>query len=407
MLTGKADGSRGSALTKYVKGQLETTESGRVHLQYYVELATKQTHRCLIMCIDNKSDWELCNNKFAAMKYVWKDETSVPNTRFQAGFYAGGSGTSYSAEIQQQIKDSRAIPKPKEKPNSETVRLAAREFLNTHGKSEFIMESQKRVEWISLYQAEIALWEAGVEITKARAQSVLAEKLMKHLHPWQQDMLDIIDGVPNDRAIYIVVDEHGDTGKSTFVRAIKSMHADTCVVVNSGKSADMCEVARQTINRKIVMVDLARTQADGREKKDGGKTDMVAWATLEQMKNGCMIATKYQSRAIFDQVPHLIIMSNWWPKDFRVMSLDRWRVVLVNHMTKRGRFLRLPAGVRKRAAEDPDIEIRQEDFCDYIQGHPKEILTIRDHDDSGTNLGLANMTTPPKREIRTLFRPYH
>lgn len=377
--------SGGSRLIQYARGQLETGEGGTTHVQTFLELNLKTTLSGLKRNICAITHWEPCREaREAAMAYVWKKETRVEGSQFEAGMLA-------------QTSHSKAINSLAKGPDNDKVRMEARAYLAEHGRGQFITQVNKGTEWMSCYKSELELYEANLEIVKAAAQDKLATNLMKQLYPWQSDILDLIDRKPNDRAIYVVVDEQGGCGKSTLVKAIRAMNKETCVVVNSGKAADMCEVARQTKARDIILLDLARTQADGREKKDGAKSDMIAWATIEQMKNGTMVATKYQSRVCFDTVPHMILFSNWWPRDFRVLSLDRWRIIDVDYETKKATFLRLPKPMIETLTDESRGPIKEEDFSAYEPDDDNETLLHPYKGDHGTKGdGLKDIESPIK-----------
>jgi len=69
---------------KYAKGQLEIGEGGFEHWQLVVYAGRPCRRSALTKVFGSDSHWEVCKS-VAAESYVWKDETSVPGTRFEYG----------------------------------------------------------------------------------------------------------------------------------------------------------------------------------------------------------------------------------------------------------------------------------------------------------------------------------
>lgn len=69
---------------QWIKGQLEVGASGFVHWQLVVSFSTKKTLRYVKSIFGDTIHGEPTRSE-AACDYVWKDDTSVPNTRFELG----------------------------------------------------------------------------------------------------------------------------------------------------------------------------------------------------------------------------------------------------------------------------------------------------------------------------------
>lgn len=70
---------------KYVKGQLEQgSTTGYLHWQVLVQMEKKCTRTYIKNIFGDGINYELTRS-VAADEYVWKDDTAIPNTRFELG----------------------------------------------------------------------------------------------------------------------------------------------------------------------------------------------------------------------------------------------------------------------------------------------------------------------------------
>jgi len=115
--------------------------------------------------------------------------------------------------------------------------------------------------------------------------------------PWQQQMLDTIALPPDDRHIIWVSDTAGNKGKSRLTRHLLCEHGALAL---SGPLADM-KYAFCTKPARIVIMDISRAQAEFCH---------GFYTMAEQLKNGFMFNTKYTSKQVVFEPPHVIFMSN-------------------------------------------------------------------------------------------------
>ena len=74
---------------------------------------------------------------------------------------------------------------------------------------------------------------------------------------------------------------------------------------------------------KTVLFDLSRTTEvteDSKHRLDG------IYSLAEDLKNGRVVSTKYDSKTIFFPIPHVIFFANFEP-DFTKWSADRYNVI--------------------------------------------------------------------------------
>lgn len=118
-----------------------------------------------------------------------------------------------------------------------------------------------------------------------------------------------LEGHVNNRAVYWIWDATSNKGKTWFATYAAVMM--DAIVFSNGKSADL----KYAYNEEhIVIFDFSRTQED-----------QVNYQAIEQIKNGRVFNTKYESCMNIFEPPHVVCFANFKP-DMDAMSRDRWRV---------------------------------------------------------------------------------
>lgn len=133
------------------------------------------------------------------------------------------------------------------------------------------------------------------------------------LCPWQSRLVEKLRTPPDDREILFMIDKHGNAGKSWFVQYYIE-HVGKALQINPGKKADMIYAFISSLksDTRVVFVDAPRS-------KQG---DFIQYDFLEELKNGCVFNTKYESRMVYFTVPHVVVMMNENPKEGQ-LSEDR------------------------------------------------------------------------------------
>lgn len=137
------------------------------------------------------------------------------------------------------------------------------------------------------------------------------------LRGWQAEMGEQLKRNPDPRKIYFVVDPVGNAGKSWFADYWTSHHP-RCLIMHPAKHGDMALVLKQTRPKpRVVFIDCPRE-----------KLDFFSYTFLEDLKNGRVFSTKYESTMITMKVPHVIVLMNQDP-DGNKLSGDRYAIVRV------------------------------------------------------------------------------
>lgn len=147
-------------------------------------------------------------------------------------------------------------------------------------------------------------------------------EVITELRPWQQTVIDILKQPVDKRAIHWFYDREGKKGKSElFIYLIKHYK---CIALTGGKKADIINVVFnqkdviKKIKDNIFAIDVPRSDHNA-----------VSYQALEEIKNGCIINTKYEGGSFIFNKPHIIVFSNFYPQKEKLSS-DRWRIYHIN-----------------------------------------------------------------------------
>ena len=132
------------------------------------------------------------------------------------------------------------------------------------------------------------------------------------LRPWQQRVVEILDGPVDPRRILFIVDERGNSGKTYLGRFLLGNY-EKVQVLRAGKVADMALIYSATT--KILVVDVPRQ-----------KVDTLQYNFLEQVKDGLLMSGKYESQMKIFTPPHVLVMMNEEP-DRKALSEDRYHII--------------------------------------------------------------------------------
>ncbi|WAK45808.1 replication associated protein [Miresoil virus 141] len=136
---------------------------------------------------------------------------------------------------------------------------------------------------------------------------------------WQSQILEIIEQPVNKRTVHWFWEPIGGVGKSDLCKYLV-VKKDACFI-SSGKKGDIAySLAKRLESGKeinIVICDLPRESCGH-----------LSYGCFEDIKNGLIFSSKYESDVLVFNSPHLIILANWEP-DFEQMSEDRWNIVRI------------------------------------------------------------------------------
>jgi len=153
---------------------------------------------------------------------------------------------------------------------------------------------------------------AGPTMSKGTERDL---RLISILLPWQQKCFDILSSEPDFRTVHWVWETEGNVGKSQFARYL--MHQGRTLVVRGGDAKDLLYIVNTTKDLSTITTviwDLPRAVAGH-----------VSWNAIEQIKDGLITNTKYESGSRLIPPMHVVVFSNFPPANRENISTDRLR----------------------------------------------------------------------------------
>lgn len=133
------------------------------------------------------------------------------------------------------------------------------------------------------------------------------------LRIWQKEIIDIITNEPDDRKIYWYWEPEGNMGKTTFGKYLSIKHG---AIPIEGKKNDILYCAAEH-ESEIYIFDFERSMEE-----------YISYAAMEKIKNGYYMCSKYESKPIIRNPPHIVCFANFEP-DLLMLSQDRWIIKLI------------------------------------------------------------------------------
>lgn len=140
--------------------------------------------------------------------------------------------------------------------------------------------------------------------------------LPKKLFPWQEQLKEFLLEEADDRTILWIYDPKGATGKSKFYKYMGVKH-EACLL-SYANAKDLLNLVYTSNDAGIYLFDLTRAKPTEFSSND-------LYSAIEQIKNGVIINTKYQTGRKFIDPPHVVCFANVLPEE-KKLSLDRWKI---------------------------------------------------------------------------------
>ncbi|MGN7614587.1 hypothetical protein ACQZV8_21155 [Magnetococcales bacterium HHB-1] len=135
------------------------------------------------------------------------------------------------------------------------------------------------------------------------------------LRDWQKDLLQTLQGPPDDRTITFVFDAEGGKGKTWFAKWYAKQHSDA-QIIEPAKKVDMAHALRE--NLRVLFLNVTRT-------KDSSQHEYL-YSFVESVKDGAVFSPKYESRMKYYENVHVVVMLNQ-PPDMDLLSPDRYNIL--------------------------------------------------------------------------------
>lgn len=139
------------------------------------------------------------------------------------------------------------------------------------------------------------------------------------LRPWQRHLKEKLEQPADRRKVIFVVDEVGNSGKSWFAHYYTRLLGEKGQVLLPGRKADMAYALKPGIS--VLFLDAPRS-------KQG---EFIQYDFLEDLKNGYVFSTKYESRIKSYEPMHVVVNMNE-PPDRTKLSEDRFVIINIRQL---------------------------------------------------------------------------
>lgn len=247
---------------RYVVWQLEKGEQGTTHIQGYMEMTTPTRLACMKDWLPSAHFEPRRGTPQQARAYCMKEESRQEGP-WERGVFGGRQGKRSDLD--------GAVATLKEGGLAAVAEAHPTTFVQFH--------------------KGLAALEKTLKVSPSDKDFVA--------RAWQQAIIDTVKGTPDDRKIIWIWDTAGNMGKS---RLSRHLVAEYGAIVLSGRVADMAYAYNE---HPIAIFDISRTQAE---------TADHLYSFAEQLKNGILFSSKYDSGQKVFTPPHVIFFSNMdWP----------------------------------------------------------------------------------------------
>nr|QXP07622.1 MAG: replication associated protein [Arizlama virus] len=136
------------------------------------------------------------------------------------------------------------------------------------------------------------------------------------INDWQRRLIAMIQEPATHRIIHWLWSEGGSIGKSDVATYMAAKY--DAVIMEVGKYVDMAYVWANSPVQKVAIFDIPRTMDE--------KYFLHLYSMAENLKNGRIMTSKYESKTIYFAPPHVIFFANQ-PPDMTKWTGNRYNVI--------------------------------------------------------------------------------
>lgn len=138
--------------------------------------------------------------------------------------------------------------------------------------------------------------------------------------PFQQRIIDIISTKPHPRIIHWFWEKNGNVGKTMICKHICLTNKNAIYVSGATKDINYA-ITKMKEAPKIILWDIPRSSIG-----------FINYGCMEKIKDGMIFSTKYESKMLIFDSPHIICFANEEP-DKDELSKDKWNIVEIKDST--------------------------------------------------------------------------
>lgn len=143
-------------------------------------------------------------------------------------------------------------------------------------------------------------------------------RIISELRPFQIELRNRILQEPDDRKIIWIADLKGGHGKTAFCRYL--IHHHNACYITEGKKSDIINIVYNHCLKAeldLVVINVPR------------ENNKISYKVLEELKDGIICNTKYETGTELINPPHIIVFCNFFP-EYSKFTADRWEVYTIN-----------------------------------------------------------------------------
>ena len=162
------------------------------------------------------------------------------------------------------------------------------------------------------------LYKEALDLFVKQKQSIDQQSVT--LRPWQEELMTEIEN-PSYREVLWVKGINGCEGKSWFQNYIESKYGWNKVVSGmdiKAKNSSICHALgkRPLTTTDVFLFNVGKANA----------MDDVNYEVLEKIKDGKLLASKYDSKELRIRTPNIVIVFSNGDPNIKELALDRWRL---------------------------------------------------------------------------------
>ena len=168
-------------------------------------------------------------------------------------------------------------------------------------------------------------WQRALDLYLKQGHQIDHETVV--LKPWQMELMKHIDN-PSDRKILWVQGEKCGEGKTWFQKYVQSLLGRRRVVAGGiNIHSNSASIAHALSKRPLATTDIFLFNIG----KARNREQEVNYSFIEDLKDGNVFASKYDSKELMIKVPNIVMVFSNSTPDVKELARDRWEIFSIEN----------------------------------------------------------------------------
>ena len=168
-------------------------------------------------------------------------------------------------------------------------------------------------------------WQKALDLYLKQGHQIDHETVV--LKPWQMELMKHIDN-PSDRKILWVQGEKCGEGKTWFQKYVQSLLGRRRVVAGGiNIHSNSASIAHALSKRPLATTDIFLFNIG----KARNREQEVNYSFIEDLKDGSVFASKYDSTELMIKVPNIVMVFSNSTPDVKELARDRWNIFSIEN----------------------------------------------------------------------------